>query len=425
MDLRAHAREIFESALRAVDPVECVLRAFRDLGDETSAGRVMVIGAGKASASMAQAAETFFGDRISAGAINTKHGHGADLHRVVCRECGHPIPDQAGVDGARRIAEIARSAEAEDLVICFISGGASALMPLPAHPLKLGETQDVTRLLLESGASIHEINTVRKHLSAISGGRLARMAKRGRVVSLILSDVIGDDLDVIGSGPTAPDASTFEDARQVLERRGIWERCSERVRKHIEDAKEESPKPGDPLFEGVRNVVVGSNRQALAAAQAKAVELGYKTVLLSSTIQGETREIARMHAAILAEACATGNPVKRPGCILSGGETTVTIRGNGKGGRNQEFCLAAALEIAGLKEVLVFSAGTDGTDGPTDAAGAFADGSSLERARAAGCNPDQQLDNNDAYPLFERIGDLLVTGPTRTNVMDVRIMLVK
>ncbi len=423
-ELRADARDILQAALDAVDPTECVLRALAELPAEiTAAQRVVVIGAGKAAAAMAQAAEQFFGDRVQVGSINTKHGHGAPLGRVECRECGHPVPDQAGVEGSRKIAELARAAGAQDLVLCLISGGASALLPLPATPVKLEEMQEVTRALLASGASIHEINRVRKHLSAISGGRLAQMAAPARVVALILSDVIGDDLDVIGSGPTAPDASTFADARRVLRGRGIWERAPATVRGHLEREEGESPKPGDPLFARVRNVIVGSNRQALEAAKRKALELGYETVLLSSVVEGETREIAKMHAAIVKEICATGNPAERPACVLSGGETTVTVRGEGKGGRNQEFALAAALEISGMRHVLVLSAGTDGTDGPTDAAGAFAEGSTVERSREAGLDAEKHLERNDAYPLFERLGDLLITGPTRTNVMDVRIML--
>jgi hydroxypyruvate reductase len=306
----------------------------------------------------------------------------------------------------------------------LISGGASALLPLPAAGITLQEKQATTRLLLASGATIHEINAVRKHISRIKGGQLARLAAPARVESLLLSDVIGDDLDVIGSGPTAPDASTFAAAGAVLDRYQIRHCVPASVRHRIEQGERgeipETPKPADPLFSRVRNTVVGGNRLALDAAARAARQLGYHTLILSSTIQGETREIARMHAAIAREIADAGRPIRPPACIVTGGETTVTIRGDGLGGRNQEFALAAALEIAGLDRVVVFSAGTDGTDGPTDAAGAIADGGTLAR------NPDARLylDRNDSYRYFQPLGDLVITGPTNTNVMDVRLILV-
>jgi glycerate 2-kinase len=420
--LRQSALDIANAALNAVDPAACVRRALQtvDLGDPR---RIFVIGAGKASALMAQALEEILVDRIEAGWINTKHGHGVDLKRVICHESGHPVPDRAGVHGARKIAELARQAAHDDLIICLISGGASALMPLPADGITLEDKQAATTLLLASGAPIEELNCVRKHLSAIKGGRLAQLAQPAPIISLILSDVVGDDVGVIGSGPTAPDATTFAEARRILHRRGIWDHAPAPVRDHISDAREETPKSQNPLFSRVRNVIVGSNRLALEAARVKAQSLGFRTVLLSSAIQGEAREVARVHAAILKEICATGNPIARPACILSGGETTVTLRAAGKGGRNQEFALAAARDIAGLERVLVLSFGTDGTDGPTDAAGAFADGCTADRAHAAGFDTTRSLDGNDAYPLFQSLGDLLVTGPTKTNVMDVVLLL--
>ncbi len=425
MELRAAALEIVHAALAAADPAECVRRAIgRMQKDAERADRIIVVGAGKAAAPMAQALERALGERIHAGWVNTKYGHGVPLESIVCHECGHPVPDQAGVEGAHRIAALAQSARKNDLVIALISGGASALLPFPAEPITLDEKQEATRLLLASGAAIHEFNTVRKHLSAIKGGRLAQMAAPAKVIALILSDVIGDDLDVIGSGPTAPDASTFDDARNVLKQRRAWHSVAPAVREFLTEAKGESPKPGDPLFRRVENVIVGSNRLALAAAQNKAIELGCRTLLLASGIQGETRDIAGMHAAILREIRATGNPIASPACILSGGETTVTMSdGGGKGGRNQEFALAAALDIAGLDQVLVLSFGTDGTDGPTDAAGAIADGATLRRAIAVGLDPAACLRRHDSYPLFAALGDLVITGPTRTNVMDVHILL--
>ncbi len=435
--LRRHALQIFRAALRAADPVEAVLRNVRVAGDALLVGRrryplqayrrVLVIGAGKASAAMARALERVLGRRIAGGLVNVKYGHVAPLRRIELNECGHPVPDAAGVEGARRIAEIAAGAGADDLIFCVISGGASALMPLPADPITLEEKQETTRLLLACGASIHEINAVRKHLSRIKGGQLARLAQPATIVSLLLSDVIGDDLDVIGSGPTAPDSSTFAQAKALLERYGIWDRLPAAVRARIEQgaagAIEETPKPGAPEFSRTQNLVVGSNLLAVDAAAARARELGYRTMVLSTFVEGETREVARVHAAVLKEIRASRRPLRPPACVISGGETTVTLRGGGLGGRNQEFVLAAAIDLDGYEGVAVFSGGTDGTDGPTDAAGAIADGRTLARARQAGLEARRYLDRNDSYRFFDALGDLVKTGPTNTNVMDVRILL--
>jgi len=381
--------------------------------------RIYVVGAGKAAAAMGRAAERVLGRRIAGGLLNVKDGHVAKLRRIELNECGHPVPDERGVAGARRIAAIASSAGAGDLVLCLISGGASALLPLPAEPVTLEEKQATTRLLLASGATIHEINAVRKHISAIKGGQLARLAEPAKVESLLLSDVVGDNLDVIGSGPTAPDASTFAGALGILDKFGIRERVPAAVRERLEQGMagmiEETPKRT-----AANNTVIGSNRLALDAAAARARALGYRTLVLSSQVEGETREIARMHAAIAREIARAGRPLKPPACVITGGETTVTLRGAGLGGRNQEFVLAGAIEIAGLPDTVIFSAGTDGTDGPTDAAGAIADGDTLGR------NPDalRYLMDNDSYHYFQPLGDLLITGPTNTNVMDVRLILV-
>jgi len=421
--LRKHARTIFQAALSAADPAGAVERYLKSR-DFSRFHDIYVVGAGKAGASMAQAAERVLGRRIAAGLLNVKYGHTAKLRRIELNQCGHPVPDENGVAGAERIARIAAGAGKDDLVICLISGGASALMPAPAEGITLEEKQATTRLLLASGANIHEINSIRKHISIIKGGQLARLASPARVESLMLSDVIGDNLDVIGSGPTAPDVSTFAGAVELLDRYGIRERAPASVRERLEQgargAIPETPKPDDPVFARVRNTIVGSNRLALAAAAACAKAQGYKTLVLSSEIQGEAREIARMHAAIASEMARTGHPMKPPACIVTGGETTVTIRGDGLGGRAQEFALAAALDISGLENVVVFCAGTDGTDGPTNAAGAVADGQTLGR------KPDARryLDRNDSYHYFEALGDLIITGPTNTNVMDVCIALV-
>jgi hydroxypyruvate reductase len=427
--LRRHALAIFKAALAAADPADAVTRHLRrrDLGRYSN---IYVIGAGKAGASMAHAAERVLGRQITAGLVNVKDGPASSLRkslrasRIELNQSGHPVPDARGVAGAERIAQIAAAAQKDDLVVCLISGGASALMPLPAAGITLEEKQATTRLLLACGANIHEINAIRKHISGIKGGQLARLAAPATVQSLLLSDVIGDDLDVIGSGPTAPDASTFAAAGEVFDKYGIRARVPAAVKQRIERGQRgelpETPKPGDPIFRRVRNTVVGGNRLALAAAARHARSLGYRTLILSSQIQGETREIARMHAAIAREIVGSRQPAKAPACIITGGETTVTLKGEGLGGRNQEFVLAAAIDIAGLENVVVFSAGTDGSDGPTDAAGAVADGQTLGR------NPDARryLDENNSYRYFESLGDLVITGPTNTNVMDVRIILI-
>jgi glycerate 2-kinase len=415
--MRGHARAIFQAALKAADPAEAVARHLgrRDL---SRFHHIYVIGAGKAGTSMAKAAERIIGKRITAGLINVKYGHLAKLHRIELNESGHPVPDARGVEGAARIAGLAMGAQKDDLVVCLISGGASALLPLPASGITLDEKQAVTRLLLACGANIHEINAVRKHISRIKGGQLARLAWPAMVGSLLLSDVIGDDLDVIGSGPTAPDSSTFARAAAIFEKYGISGRIPAAVRDRIAGGARgeipETPKPDDRIFSRVRNVVVGSNRLALDAAARRAKELGYRPLVLASGIEGETREIARMHAAIARE-----RPLRPPACIITGGETTVSLKGGGLGGRNQEFVLAAAIDIAGLPGTVVFSAGTDGTDGPTDAAGAIADGDTLRR------NPDARafLERNDSYRYFQSLDDLVITGPTHTNVMDVRLIL--
>jgi hydroxypyruvate reductase len=425
--VRRQALRIFRAALKAAAPAQAVLRHVRLDRDTFIAGggryrlpsfrNIYVIGAGKASAQMARAIERLLGARITAGEINVKDGHGAPLRRIQINECGHPVPDQRGVDGARRIARIASQATADDLIVCLISGGASALLPLPAPPITLAEKQKTTRLLLRSGASIHEMNCVRKHISQIKGGQLARLAYPATLLTLILSDVIGDDLDVIGSGPTVPDRSTLADARAIFDKYGIGNK--------LPAAAQETPKPGDRIFAKTHNVIVGSNALAVDAAEVEARRLGFHTLVLSTFLEGEAREIARVHAAIAKEIRATGRPVKTPACVISGGETTVTVRGKGLGGRNQEFALAAALDIAGLQNVLILSAGTDGTDGPTDAAGAIADGTTLVRAQALGLNAPAFLANNDSYRFFEATGDLIKTGPTGTNVADIQLVLVR
>ena len=421
---RGAALQIFRAALKAADPQQAVLRHLKFDGKTLTAGRrryrlsqfdrIQVIGAGKASAAMAQAVELLLGPRIAGGLINVPEGSSGKLRRVTLNPSGHPVPDERGVQGAHYIAGIARASGPRDLLICVISGGASALLPLPAESVTLAQKQEVTRQLLARGATIHEINAVRKHISQIKGGHLARLAWPATVIALILSDVIGDNLDVIGSGPTVADSSTREDATGILKKFAVTLPTR---------ALRETPKPGDPALGRTQNVIVGSNRQAIDAAARKARELGWRPLVLSTFIEGETRDVARMHAAIVKEILTSGRPARPPVCVLSGGETTVTLRGKGMGGRNQEFVLAAAIALEGFGPVTIFSGGTDGIDGPTDAAGAIADSSILRRARALNLDARTFLENNDSYNFFEPLGGLVKTGPTGTNVMDVRVFL--
>ena len=432
--LRRHALEIFGAALRAADP-KVSIRVKLQLSDNqllidhaqwdlSRARRILVLGAGKASANMAKAVEEVLGDRITDGLINTKYGHSTSLRRIQLNECGHPVPDQAGVRGAREILDLAQAAGAYDIVIVLVSGGASALLPLPAEGLTLADKQATTSLLLACGATIHEINAVRKHLSAIKGGRLAAAAAPAHVISLILSDVVGDDLDVIGSGITAPDRSTFADALAVLDKYGLRARVPGAVRHHLEAGRAETPKPDDPAFARTRNIIVGSNRIALEAGADKAVELGYAPLIVSSVIEGEAREVAIVETAIAKEVRTSGNPIAPPACLLFGGETTVNLRGSGKGGRNQELALAAAVRIAGRDGIAVLSGGTDGTDGPTDAAGGVVDSATAnsDATRAAAL---EALANNNSYECLDAMGSLVRTGPTGTNVADVQVILVR
>ncbi len=432
--LRRPALRIFKAAVQAADPKEAILRHVTIHGGFLIAGprryslssfrNIYVVGAGKAGAPMAQAMERLLGRHITQGWVNVKYEHTAELRRIELNECGHPVPDSHGEKGAGRILEIASAAGPNDLVVCLISGGASALLPLPAPPVTLAEKQAITNRLLECGANIHEINCVRKHISLIKGGRLAQLAYPATVLTLILSDVIGDDLDVIGSGPTVPDRSTSGDAKAILDKYALWERIPPGVRKRLNSRASETPKPRDRIFGKVQNLIVASNRLAVNAAAREARKLGFGTMILSTFLEGEAREVARVLGAIAREIRATGNPIKPPACVITGGETTVTIRGMGIGGRNQEFALAAALDIAGMKDVLILSAGTDGSDGPTDAAGATADGTTLARAERQGLDAAKYLAENDSYRFFYPLGDLIKTGPTGTNVADIQIVLV-
>lgn len=436
---RSTLEEVFMAGLKAVDPEEAVKRHVRLIGNRLEVGecayrldsfeKIIVTGCGKGTAPMAKAIEDILGDRLTEGWITVKYGHGVPLKKVRVIEAGHPVPDEAGLEATRFILDRLSECADKDLVLCAFSGGGSALSPAPRAPLELGEKQETTKLLLECGATIFELNSIRKHMSASKGGQLAKVAYPATVVSLFLSDVVGDPLDVIASGPTVPDPSTFSDCLEIVERYGLSEKLPHRVFKLLQDGAagliEETPKPGDPAFEKVQNLVIGSNRAALLASSQKANELGFNTLILSSFVQGEAREVARVFAAIGKEIASSGNPISPPACILAGGETTVTIRGAGKGGRNQELALAAAIALQNRPRISLLSAGTDGSDGPTDAAGAFADGNTCRNALQMGISPENHLANNDSYHLFKAMDDLLITGPTRTNVMDVICLLVE
>jgi glycerate 2-kinase len=435
---RTDARSIFAAALQAADPRRCVQRALSVQDDWlcvcgaryplSGIARLLIVGAGKATPAMAAAVEEILGDRIAAGAINTKYDHRLPLVRIATTECAHPVPDQAGVEGTQKILSLLDELDEATLVLCLFSGGGSALLPAPAAGLTLADKQATTQLLLACGAAIDEINAVRKHLSAVKGGRLARRAYPAQVVTLLLSDVIGDPLDTIASGPTYPDATTFAHCLELVDRYGLRQRLPAAVRRHLEAGGRgeipDTPKPGDPCFARAAAHVIGNNALALQAARERAGALGYHALVLSSRIQGEAREVAAVYAGIAQEIWASGQPVPRPACLIAGGETTVTLRGSGKGGRNQELALAAALRLDGQPQITLLSGGTDGTDGPTDAAGAIADGRTLERARQLGLAAADHLARNDAYPFFRALADLVVTGPTGTNVMDLQLVLV-
>jgi glycerate 2-kinase len=427
------------AALAAVEPGAAVRRHVACSGDQlVVAGRsydlrevdkVWVVGGGKASCAMAASLSALLGGRVSGGLVVTKYGHmdpGLDTGPVEVIEAGHPVPDEAGVSGARRLVGLVKGASDRDLVLVVLSGGASALLTLPAPGLSLSDLQETTQLLLRSGASIVEQNAVRKHLSHIKGGKLARRIAPARAACLVLSDVVGDPLDVIASGPAYPDPTTYGDAWDVLMKYDLSNRVPAKVREHlvtgIAGARTDTPKPEDALFQRVQHLVVGSNRLAAEAAVSTARAEGLDALLLSTFVEGEAREVARVAVAMIREMVSYDRPVARPACIAWGGETTVTVQGEGKGGRNQELVLAAAIRMADLPDVLLVALGTDGTDGPTDAAGAAATGDTVRRARALGLDPGAYLSSNDSYSFFDELGDLIRTGPTGTNVNDLLFM---
>ena len=465
----AKVARILSAALDAVEPGTAVRRSMQRQADQLLVDgqeydlhryrRVWIVGAGKAGAPMAESAAGILGERLSGGLVIVKEGHAGlspavfdytqtayspgslstieasqepgiqsgggsalpDCLRLI--EAGHPIPDERGMAGAQQIASLLEELSGEDLVICLISGGGSALLVSPAPGLSLADLQALTASLLACGASINEINTLRKHLEQLKGGGLARLAHPASLITLILSDVVGDPLDVIASGPTVPDLSTFGAAWEIIERYQLASQLPaaliERLRRGCRGELPETPKPGDQVFKKVQNVVIGSNLGAAQAALDQAQREGFHSLLLTTRLQGEARQAGRFLAAIARQIAADGRPLSRPACLVAGGETTVTLRGHGKGGRNQEMALAAALKIRDLRRTLIVCAATDGSDGPTDAAGAMVDGDTLRRAQVAGLDPLACLADNNSYEFFDRLGDLIRTGPTNTNVNDL------
>jgi glycerate 2-kinase len=390
-------------------------------------GKIVAVGAGKAAASMAVALEQLLGTRLAGGLIAVKRGYALPTRRIRVVTAGHPVPDRAGQRAAARILALVRRLTRDDLLIVLLSGGASSLLPLPAPGLTLADKQRTSQLLLKSGATIQEINVVRKHLSAIKGGRLAA-ATHACVVTLVLSDVIGDDLGTIGSGPTAPDPTTYADACTILRRFRIWNRAPVRVRRHLLKGRrgglDETPKPGAPLFRRVRHHVLGNNRAIVKAVRREARRAGLRPHVLPQAMTGDVRNAAASFGRLAQTIVASGEPVRPPACLVAGGELTVTVRGPGRGGRAQEFALAAAMDIAGLPNVWIVGVGTDGTDGPTDAAGAVVDGGTLARAKKSGLDVASFLRRNDAYAFFKQAGGHIVTGPTGTNVNDLYMLIV-
>jgi hydroxypyruvate reductase len=410
-------RELLDAAIAAAQPAQAVLPHL----PPAPRGRTIVLGAGKAAAAMAQAVERQMAGALE-GLVVTRYGHGAECSRIEVVEAAHPVPDAAGRAAAARILELAAGAGPDDLVLCLISGGASSLLSLPAPGLTLEDKQAVNRALLASGADIGQMNVVRKHLSAIKGGRLAAAAHPARVVSLVISDMPGDDPAVIGSGPTVPDPSTFADALRILARHGIEPPAAARA--HLAAAVEETPKPGDPRLALAETIVVARPQASLEAAAACARERGLTPLILGDAIEGEAREVAKVMAGIALQARRHGQPAAPPCVLLSGGETTVTVRGRGRGGRNAEFLLGLAVQLHGAAGISALAADTDGIDGSEDNAGALLTPDTLARARALGLDAAAMLADNDGYGFFSALGDLVVTGPTLTNVNDFRAILV-
>jgi glycerate 2-kinase len=438
------ARELALGALNdaiiAADPIRVIkdkvslkghqLLVGSDRYDLTKIKRIFVIGAGKACPGMAIGMQQILSDRITEGYLNVVRGtatRGQTHRRIKLNEASHPLPDEAGVEGARVMKEIVRDARDNDLVICLISGGGSSLMSLPRDGVTLDEEVAITKALLKAGATISELNAVRKHLSDIKGGWLAKAAGAARVLTLIISDVIGDSLDVIASGPTAPDRTTFADAIFVLRKYGLWDSAPDSVQRTLSNGRAgkipETPKPGNIVFSRVTNHILFNNRQACEAAVSHMKKRGVASSILSTTLEGEASRVGTVLGSIANEMATWDTPIRKPAGLVAGGETTVNVRGKGTGGRNQETALGAALRLPTISGIVVATLGTDGVDGPTDAAGALADGRTILRARAEGIDAHQSLADNDSYHFFSKLGDLIFTGPTGTNVSDLAVIV--
>lgn len=427
--IASHAVDCALAGVRAVDPF-AIMRAALDpthasVLDSMSDVRspVSLVAMGKAAVAMARGAVDALGERIDRGVLVAPNLDAAwEDPRLTAFIGGHPIPSVNGERGARAILDLVRVARANETVLCLISGGASALTMLPADRISLADIQLLTSQLLRAGATIAELNCVRKHIDQLKGGRLARLAAPARMLTLVLSDVIGDPVDVIASGPTVPDPTTIDEAIAILQRRGVWDHAPASIRMYLLHGNDESPKPGDPAFSHTKTIVVGNNRVAAEAARAHAESLGYVTTIETLSLAGEARDVGA-ELARAAIAVASADPKARR-CFIYAGETTVTVTGHGLGGRNQELALGAAIALDGHPEITIASVGTDGIDGPTDAAGAVATGDTLARARTIGLDAARALVANDAYPFWHALDDLVMTGPTGTNVMDLVIVTI-
>lgn len=433
------AARIMKAALEAVDPHTAVLENFNFnnatlLADEKeydidSYERIFLVGAGKAGQPMAEAVSEVLGPRLLMGKVIVKEGYRSKSHipkNIEIIEAGHPIPDQRGINGAHEIIELLEGTTQDDLVICVISGGASALLVSPVVGVSLNDLQNLTYELLASGATVNEINTLRKHLERAKGGQIARYASPAKIISLILSDVVGDPLEVIGSGPTVPDPTTYSESLSILERLEIRDKIPGSIRDHLLEGKggkfPETPKPGDSIFHGANNIIIGSNRTAAKAAFQQAEKEGFNSIILTNFLQGEAHQVGQFLGTIVRQLAEQNEPISRPACIIVGGETTVTLKGDGRGGRNQELALGAVKELAGMENVALITLATDGGDGVTDAAGAVVTGSTLDNARTLNLDPRSYLDRNDSYNFFAPLGELIITGPTMTNVNDLALL---
>jgi glycerate 2-kinase len=440
--LRRNARRIalqsLEAALNAVDPYK-ILKSRISMKDSIIAvdgysfdlkryKRVYMIGGGKASGQMADALSRALDRRITRGIVNVPHGSERTIGTIELHGASHPIPDEAGVKGTTEMLKIAEEAGENDLIICLISGGGSSLMPLPHDGISILDKRKITTALLRSGATINEINTVRKHISHFKGGWLAKEAFPATILNLILSDVVGDPLNFIASGPTIPDPTTFSDTIALLRKYQLWSAAPKTIKKVLVNGTKglipETPKPGDKAFKNVYNVVIGNNRSASAAAHEYLKSVGLNSLMLTSSLEGEARDVGVVLASLAREIVTSGNPMPRPAGIVAGGETTVTVTGGGKGGRNQEMALAATSKLSGTDGVILACLSTDGVDGPTNAAGAITDSETLARATRMGLSPESHLTGNDSYTFFSKLGDLILTGPTGTNVNDISVLVV-